>query len=88
MLAVLFAFLVLAFPAVGGGTVDTATATCKDYESGTHQDMVDIVAAFQQALKADPNLGFLNEGELDGAIDKVCIAHPDAKVIDALHLKK
>jgi hypothetical protein len=88
IVAVLFAFLVLAFPAFGGGAVDTATATCKDYETGSHQDMVDIVAAFHQALKADPNLGSLSEGELDGAIDKVCIAHPDAKVIDALHLKK
>jgi hypothetical protein len=34
ILAVLFAFLVSAFPALGGSAVDTATATCKDYENG------------------------------------------------------
>jgi hypothetical protein len=60
--------------------VEKATATCKDYENGSHQDMVDIVAAFHQALKADPNFGSLSESELDSAIDKVCIAHLDAKV--------
>jgi hypothetical protein len=46
ILAVLFAFLMSAFPAFSGSAVDTATATCKDYENGSHQDMVDIVAAF------------------------------------------
>ena len=88
ILAVLFAFLMSAFPAFGGSSVDTATATCKDYENGSHQDMVDIVAAFHQALKADPNFGSLSESELDSAIDKVCIPHLDAKVIDALGVKK
>jgi hypothetical protein len=88
ILAVLFAFLMSAFPAFGGSTVDTATATCKDYENGSHQDMVDIVAAFHQALKADPNFGSLSESELDSAIDKVCIPRLDAKVIDALGVKK
>jgi hypothetical protein len=88
ILAVLFAFLMSAFPAFGGSAVDTATATCKDYENGSHQDMVDIVAAFHKALKADPNFGFLSESELDSAIDKVCITHLDAKVIDALAVKK
>ena len=53
-----------------------------------HQDMVNIVAAFHQALKDDPNFGSLSETALDGAIDKVCIAQEDAKVIDALRLKK
>jgi hypothetical protein len=88
ILAVLFAFLVSAFPALGGSAVDTATATCKDYENGSHQDMVNIVAAFHQALKANPNFGSLGESELDSAIDNVCITHLDAKVIDALGVKK
>jgi hypothetical protein len=64
-------------------------ATCKDYETGSHQDMLDIAAAVHQALKGDPNFGSLSETALlDGAIDKVCIAQPDAKVIDVLRLKK
>jgi hypothetical protein len=88
ILAVLFAFLMSAFPASSGSSVDTATATCKDYEKGSHQEMVDIVAAFHQALRADPNFGSLRESELDGAIDKVCTTHLDAKVIDALGVKK
>jgi hypothetical protein len=51
--------------------------------------MLDIAAAVHQALKGDPNFGSLSETALlDGAIDKVCIAQPDAKVIDALRLKK
>jgi hypothetical protein len=88
ILAVLFAFFMSAFPAFSGSAVDTATATCKDYENGSHQDMVAIVAAFHQALKADPNFGSLSESELDSAIDKVCIPHLDARVIDALGVKK
>jgi hypothetical protein len=88
ILAVLFAFLMSAFPAFGGSAVGTATATCKDYENGSHQDMVDIVAAVHQALKADPNFGSLSQSELDSAIDKVCIPHVGAKVIDALGVKK
>jgi hypothetical protein len=83
-LAALFCFLTPVFPAFGGGAVDTTTTTCKDYENGSHQDMVDIVAAFHQDLKADPNFGSLNDIELDAAIDKVCLTHMDAKVIDAL----
>jgi hypothetical protein len=88
ILTVSVAFLMLAFPALAAGMADTAMATCKDYETGSHQDMVDIVAAVHQALKGDPNFGSLSETALDGAIDKVCIAQPDAKVIDALRLKK
>jgi hypothetical protein len=89
ILTVSFAFLMLAFPALGAGMADTASATCKDYETGSHQDMLDIAAAVHQALKGDPNFGSLSETALlDGAIDKVCIAQPDAKVIDALRLKK
>jgi hypothetical protein len=49
---------------------------------------VNIVAAFHQALKAHPNFGSLGESELDSAIDKVCVTHLDAKVIDALGVKK
>jgi ABC-type transporter MlaC component len=87
ILAVLFV-LMFAFAAFGASAVDTATATCKDYENGSHQDMVDIVAAFQQALKADPKFRSLSESELDSVIDKICITHLDAKVIDALGVKK
>jgi hypothetical protein len=75
-----------AFPAFGGAAVDTASATCKDYEND--QDMADIVAVFHQALKADHNFGSLSESELDSAVDKLCILHLDAKEIDALGVKK
>jgi hypothetical protein len=53
ILAVWFAFFMPAFPAFGGNAVDMATATCKDYENGSHQDMVDIVAAFHQVGSRD-----------------------------------
>jgi hypothetical protein len=55
ILTVSFAVLMLAFPALGAGMADTASATCKDYETGSHQDMLDIAAAVHQALKGDPN---------------------------------
>jgi hypothetical protein len=48
ILAVLFGFRMSAFPSFAGSAVDTATATCRDYENGSHQDMVDIVAAFSR----------------------------------------
>jgi hypothetical protein len=83
-LAVFLAVFMSALPAFGGGAVDTATVTCKDYQHGTHQKMMDILAA----LEADPSFGALSEDELDGAIEKACTAHRDAKVIDALHLIK
>jgi hypothetical protein len=83
-LVLLFAVFMSALPAFGGGAVDTATVTCKDYQNGTHQDMMDILAA----LKATPTFGALSEDELDGAIDKACTGHREAKVIDALHLIK
>jgi hypothetical protein len=88
ILAVVFAFLIPAFPAFGGGAFNTATTTCKDYENGSHQEMVDIVATFHQALKGDPKFGSLSDSELDGAIDKVCLGAMDAKVIDALGVKR
>jgi hypothetical protein len=88
ILTVSFAFLMLAFPALGAGMADTASATCKDYETGSHQDMLDIEAAVLQALKGDPNFGSLSGTALDVAIDKVCTTQPDARVIDALRLKK
>jgi hypothetical protein len=46
---------------------------------GSHKVMVDITAAFYQALKGDPNFGSLSETALDDAIDKACIAQPGAK---------
>jgi hypothetical protein len=89
ILMVSFAFPMLAFPTLGAGMADTASATCKDYETGSHQDMLDIAAAVHQALKGDPNLGSLSETALlDSAIDEVCIPQSDAKVIDALRSKK
>jgi hypothetical protein len=75
------------FPAFSGSAVDTATATCKDYENGSHQDMVDR-RGVSSGPKGRPQFGSLSESELDSAIDKVCIPRLDAKVIDALGVKK
>jgi hypothetical protein len=69
-------------------SIDTAKSTCKDYENGSHKQMMDIVAAFHRALKGDPKFGSLSESALDGAIDKVCLTQPEAKIIDALGTQK
>lgn len=84
ILALSFVFATLAPPAFGTGPMDPATVTCKAYETSGHQDMVQLDAAFHQALKGDPKLGPLSESELGSTIDRACAAHPDATVVDAL----
>ena len=56
ILALSFVFATLAPPAFGTGPMDPATVTCKAYETSGHQDMVQLDAAFHQALKGDPEL--------------------------------
>jgi hypothetical protein len=58
---------------------------CKDYFTACHQCMFDISAAVQKALKDDPKISALNDKDMDIKVDQVCKAHPDAKIIDALH---
>ena len=55
ILMVSFAFLMLAFPALGAGMADTASATCKDYETGSHQDMLDIAAYYAYLPRVPSN---------------------------------
>jgi hypothetical protein len=88
MLAVSYAFLVLAAPALGAGASNLASVTCKDYETSGHQDMVQLDAAFHDAAKGDPKLRSLSETEIGNTIDKVCAGHSDAKVMDVLGMHK
>jgi hypothetical protein len=75
----------LSLPAFSAGTVDPATVTCKEYNTNTHQGMMDIGAAMHNALTDDAKLGALDERGMIAALDKACEAHPDATVMDALH---
>jgi hypothetical protein len=83
--ALSFMFAVVALPALAEGTTDPATVTCKDYVSASHQGMLDISAAVHEALKDDPKFGALSEKDVDDKVAQACTAHPDAKVVDALH---
>lgn len=79
-------FATIALPVLGAVAVDPATVTCKDYNSASHEGMMDIGATMHRALKSDPKLGKLSEGNLLVAINNACEAHKDAKVIDALQM--
>ncbi len=72
-------------PALSAEAIDPAAVTCKDYFTACHQCMFDISAAVQKALKDDPKISALNDKDMDIKVDQVCKAHPDAKIIDALH---
>ena len=85
ILAMLFVSAAVALPAFGAETIDPATVTCTQYNAGTHQGMMDIISAMYDAVKKDPKVKAPSEEALMETLDKVCAAHPDAKVIDALH---
>lgn len=84
-LALSFMLATLAIPvAFGGGAIDTATLTCKELETSSHNDMVAMDAAIYEALKGDPKFSSFSPAALSSAEDRACAKHPDAKVIDAL----
>jgi hypothetical protein len=85
ILALLLMIGTISLPALSAGTIDPATVTCKDYFTACHQCMFDISAAVQKALKDDPKISALDDKDMDIKVDQVCKAHPDAKIIDALH---
>ena len=85
ILALSLAFATVPLPAWSEGSIDPATVTCKDYFTATHQGMFDISAAVHKSLKDEPKLTALDEKQFDIKVDQVCKAHPDAKVIEALH---
>ena len=75
----------ISFPALCAEAIDPAAVTCKDYNTATHQGMMDIGATMRASLKNDPKLGSLSEIAMIAALNKACEAHPDSKVVDALH---
>ena len=83
--ALSFIFATLAMPVALGAGIDTATLTCKELETSTHNDMVAMDAAIYEALKGDPKFGSFSPAALSSAEDRACAKYPDAKVIDALN---
>ena len=84
-LALSFTLATLAMPvAFGADAIDTATLTCRQLETSSHNDMVAMDKAMYEALKGDPKFGSLSPAEFSNAEDRACAKHPDAKVIDAL----
>jgi hypothetical protein len=85
VLALSFMLATLAIPvALGADAIDTATLTCKQLETSSHNDMVAMDKAMYEALKGDPKFSSLSLAEFTKAEDRACTKHPDAKVIDAL----
>jgi len=82
-LSFMLAMLVIPF-AFGADAIDTATLTCKQLETSSHNDMVAMDKAMYEALKGDPKFSSLSLAEFTSAEDRACTKHPDAKVIDAL----
>jgi hypothetical protein len=85
VLALSFAFATLAVSvALGADAINTATLTCKELETSSHNDMVAMDKAMYAALKNDPKFSSLSLDQFANAEDSACTKHPDAKVIDAL----
>jgi hypothetical protein len=85
VLALPFMLATLAMPvALGAGAIDTATLTCKELMTSSHNDMVAMDAAIYEALKDDPKFSAFSPAELSRAEDRACAKHPDAKVMEAL----
>jgi hypothetical protein len=84
--ALSFIFATIAMPVtLGADAINTATLTCKELETSTHNDMVAMDAAIYEALKGDPKFSSFSASALSSAEDRACAKHPDAKVIDALN---
>jgi len=85
VIALSFILATFAVPlALGAGAIDTATLTCKQLETSSHNDMVAMDKAMYEALKSDPKFSSLSLAQFTNAEDRACTKHPDAKVIDAL----
>lgn len=85
VLALSLTLVVFAVPAaLGAGAIDTATLTCKELETSSHNDMVAMDKAMYEALKGDPKFSSLSLAQFTNAEDRACTRHPEAKVIDAL----
>ncbi|MGY5808060.1 hypothetical protein ACXHXG_10125 [Rhizobium sp. LEGMi198b] len=84
ILALSFVFVTLALSPLRAAAVDPATVTCKEYNSSSHQGMLDIISALYDATRTNPKLGALKESKFGDTLDKACTAKPEAKVIDAL----
>ena len=82
--ALSFIFATLAMPVALGAGIDTATLTCKELETSTHNDMVAMDKAMYEALKSDPKFSSLSLAQFTNAEERACTKHPEAKVIDAL----
>jgi len=79
-------FATAALPTLGVVAIDPTTVTCKDYNAASQDGMVEIGSTVRQALKNDPKLGKLSQGNLLVAINNACEADKDAKLIDPLHM--
>ncbi|EPE96564.1 hypothetical protein [Rhizobium grahamii] len=78
--------LIALFPMTAlAAAIDPATVTCKEYNSASHQGMVDINAALYKVTRNDEKLGALSEYELGNTVDEACAAKPNLMVLDALH---
>ena len=85
-LALAAAFALLAVPAFADEMIDPATLTCKAYVEGDTDMMMKADMAIMEGMKDDAKVMGQDDHALMTSIMTACKAHPDATVMDALHM--
>ena len=83
--AVAFAFL--AAPSFADTmAMDPATMMCKDLMAMDMTGMMDAGKAMHTAMMSDAKMAAMSDEDTMKAAETACKAHPDAKVMDAMHM--
>ena len=76
----------LAAPVFADTMADPAKMMCKDLMAMDMKGMMDSGMALKTAMKDDAKMAAMTDEETTKAAETACKAHPDALVMDAMHM--
>ncbi len=75
-----------AAPVFADTMMDPAKMTCKDLMAMDSKGMMDAGMAMKTAMKDDAKMSAMSDEDTTKAAETACKAHPDATVMDAMHM--
>ncbi len=76
----------LAAPVFADTMADPAKMSCKDLMAMDSKGMMDAGMAVKTAMKSDTKMAAMSDADVTKAAETACKAHPDAMVMDAMHM--
>ena len=80
------AFALVAAPVFADEMMDASKLTCADFMAADMDGMMKDTMAMKEAMKDDAKMAAMTDEDAMHGMMEMCKMHPDAMVMDALHM--